>query len=178
MMLIVFVGTGVSLYKHRFPDISKDHIDFKRSSKPRKIHTHKNMVLVQISGAVYFPGVYTLLEGTRTHELIQKAGGNRTHAQKEGLNLAKVLKDGQHVIIPSQQTHPITAKVPVISKVDINSATQVQLKSLPGIGPKLASQILLARKKSHGFKSIQDLLKVKGIGPSKLKKIKPYVLAL
>lgn len=63
----------------------------------------------------------------------------------------------------------------VIEKININSADELQLETLPGVGPKVALRITEYRKVNGGFKSVDDLQNVKGIGPKLLQKIKPLV---
>jgi competence protein ComEA len=63
----------------------------------------------------------------------------------------------------------------ILEKVDINSANEMQLETLPGVGPKMAVRITEYRKTNGEFKSVDDLQKVKGIGPKLLQKIKPLI---
>jgi len=78
----------------------------------------------------------------------------------------KIIKDKERIIIEHVPEFP----------VDINSADSTQLVAVPGIGPRIASEILKLRRVKGGFKKIEDLLEVKGLGTARLKKIKPYII--
>jgi competence protein ComEA len=76
---------------------------------------------------------------------------------------------------PSQATPPPAAKAPLQGTVNINTADTTQLTLLPGIGPKAADSIIEYRKSAGDFTSIDDLVKVKGIGPKTMEKLRPYL---
>ena len=78
------------------------------------------------------------------------------------------------VLVPAAS--PATKKPPA-HPIDINSASSVQLQEVPGIGPATADKILLMRKSYGAFKSVDDLLSVRGIGPKRLEKMRKYLVA-
>ncbi|MFC1751860.1 helix-hairpin-helix domain-containing protein [Thermoproteota archaeon] len=156
---------------------------------------HDNLfIYVHIAGCIKKPGVYKLKKDSRLVDLIQIAGNCLENADMDTLNLAQKLTDSQRVFIPPKNTaaslpgtgpHPNTRANPPDSirqnssaktLINLNTATLSELKSIPGIGPKIAQAIVNLRSKHTAFISINDLLNVKGIGPKTLKKISPYIV--
>ncbi len=147
---------------------------------------------VHVKGAVQKPGVYTFPFGSRVEEAVKKALP-RSDADLNALNLAAFLEDGQELFVPSVKaplrtplslvpSTPVLSSSPQIRQntpqppvVRLNTATESDLVRLPGIGPSLARRILEYRRQKGGFKSVDELLEVKGIGPKKLEQIRPYV---
>lgn len=159
-------------------------------------------ILVHISGAVNKEGIVELKIGSRIADAIDKAGGMKEEADIEDINLAYKLEDGMKIHIPTKQeressniteegkTEEITEKYVTTSsgvsaknetkntqnlKININTATQTQLETLPGIGPSTATKIITYRKEKGKFKTIEDIKEVSGIGDSKFEKIKNYI---
>lgn len=149
---------------------------------------------VHVKGAVKKPGVYEFAIGERVEDAIKKAGGSLPTADLDAINLAAFLKDGDEVYVPDRRTRALEAfneasratqlgtatsrtkaKRVVTGKVAINTATAEQLESLPGIGPALAQRIIEHRRQHGPFKSVDELLNVKGIGQKKLEALRPYV---
>lgn len=156
-------------------------------------------IQVYVSGAVREPGIYTLPAGSRTMSALEAAGGMRPDARAERVNLAKKLRDGSHVYVPAVKNTSaatnMTSKKSAQNaqakdtantksswgdfgnadrKVNLNTATQAELIALPGIGPSTANRILALRR-VRAFTKVEDLLQVRGIGESKLNKLRPYV---
>ncbi|MFA0742662.1 MAG: hypothetical protein DFNUSKGM_002789 [Candidatus Fervidibacter sacchari] len=159
----------------------------------QKPATSRPTLKVHVKGAVQRPSVYTLPFGSRVIDAIQKAQP-RPDADLNALNLADFLEDGQEVIVPSKNRlantstlalpSPTTSLLPLQGKrsaktqpkiVHLNSATEADLIQLPGIGPALAKRIVEHRRQIGGFKSVEQLLEVRGIGKEKLEQIRPYV---
>ncbi len=152
-------------------------------------------LIVHVSGAVTQPGVYTLPAGSRVQDAIQAAGGFLEDADPASLNLAAMLEDGAQVIALSQlpATQPtlqptaatrsesialptrIQSPTPKGQKININTATQEELESLPMIGPALAKQIIAYRTAHGPFKKIEDIVDVPGIGPKTFEVIKDLI---
>jgi competence protein ComEA len=134
--------------------------------------------LVHVAGAVRQPGVYRLHDGDRVKDAVERAGGARTGADVNAINLAAKVADGQQVVVPRRG-----AAAPVVgdpgagegavgtatqSPVSLNSATAAQLDTLDGVGPATAQKILDWRREHGGFRSIDDLGEVPGIGPKRM----------
>lgn len=139
---------------------------------------------VDVAGAVRAPGVYTLPPGSIVAEAIAAAGGPAGDADLDRVNKALPLQDGTQVYVPHQaETAPpllVNAVTPPAAPaaasqpraVDLNTATAQELEALPGIGPALAQRIIDARP----YATVEDLLKVKGIGDAIFAKIKDQVI--
>ncbi|MFN3265991.1 MAG: helix-hairpin-helix domain-containing protein [Deinococcales bacterium] len=132
-------------------------------------------IRVSVAGEVAKPGVYTLPWGARAEAAIKAAGGTTQNAELSLFNPAEILGDGEQVRVPSKlassTTNSPSAALPGGERINLNTATQAQLETLPGVGPKMAARIIAARP----LKSIKDLDAVSGIGPSMLRKLEPLV---
>jgi len=143
-------------------------------------------VVVYLTGAVLNPGVYELKEASRLHDVVVLAGGLVDGAAANYINLAAPLKDGTHIHIPfvseidsgeaaritangakdgTEYSNPATTeKLSQSRLVNINTATAAELETLPGVGPVTSKRIIDYREKYGGFKSIEELKNVSGIG--------------
>lgn len=151
----------------------------KSDTKNESSETEKNgEIMVQIVGEVNKPGVYTLKTDDRLRKLIELAGGLTANADEGAINGARRLKDEDMVVIPARQVYS-SAGTPVINqgapalngKVNINTATLEELKTLDGIGDTLAQRIIDFRTNNGLFGDIKDIRKVSGIGESRYKAI-------
>ena len=153
------------------------------------------MIAVHICGAVNQPGVYYLKEKQRVYEGILKAGGFREDADRDYLNQALFLEDGMKVTVPTrEETRELRASEQVSreegfiqeaqlyekarekqQKVDLNTADEALLCTLPGIGESRAKSILAYRKEHGAFEKTEDIMKVSGIKEAAYEKIKDYV---
>ena len=147
-------------------------------------------IMVYVSGEVVKPGVYVLLATARVIDALQAAGGATNQADLVVVNLAAPLVDAAQVFIPRIGSTP-RATLPrphaginlpatgtsggvsgsatsAAGIVDINSATLSDLDALPGVGPSTAQAIIDYRTANGPYASVDDLLNVRGIGPSKL----------
>jgi competence protein ComEA len=143
-------------------------------------------LVINIDGEVAHPGVYTLSVHSRVHDAIEAAGGFSDAANPGSVNLAALLKDGDHIYIPAQISpgeingelgSSVLGLAPdggIISLVNINQAGMEELISLPGIGPVTAEKIILYRQ-DHLFTRIEEIQKVDGIGPATFDQIKIYL---
>jgi len=152
--------------------------------------------MVYVSGEVVKPGVYVLLATARVIDALQAAGGATNHADLVVVNLAAPLVDAAQVFIPRMGSTPrvtlprpraginlpiaggsdgasagagaVGSATSAAGIVDINSATLFDLDALPGVGPSTAQAIIDYRVANGPYASVDDLLNVRGIGPSKL----------
>ena len=176
-------------------------------------------ILIEVSGAVNYPGLYKMPHDSRMLDLIQACGGVSETADLNKINRAAILKDGEKIEVPSlpsakktsasnptpqsqqnpknsppkqsskstnyqsstpipsqtngQQTEQLTSNQP--TPISINTATQAMIETLPGVGPSLAKRIVDYREGIGGFNSINELSQVRGVGPSLLEKIRPFI---
>lgn len=126
----------------------------------------QRMIKVYITGAVKTPGVYEVNESDRLDVLIAQAGGVTTKGDMTGINLAKVLKDGEMIVIPEIGETRIYQGIDILNYGDLD-----EILSVNGIGEVLGKRIIAYREEHGLFSDFQDLLQVDGIGESKLKSI-------
>jgi competence protein ComEA len=141
-----------------------------------------NPILVHISGEVAKPGIYSLPFQSRIKDVVESAGGLTELADDSKLNLAALLTDGQKISVPARPVQPDgrVGSIPevlenVVFPIDLNTASQFELESLPEIGPKTALAILAYRDEHGPLKSVDELLNVPNIGPATLLKIQDFV---
>lgn len=185
-------------------DINTIEISEENETKEQEKVDITKKIMVYITGEVKNPGIYELEENSRIKEVIEKAGGLKETADITDINLATILQDEDKITIPSkeenkqekQNTEKIQSNkqsktteksqntTSILTnatgknqntKVNINTATQTELETLPGIGPSIASKIVSYRKENGKFKSIEEIKKVSGIGESKYANIKELI---
>lgn len=139
-------------------------------------------VTVDVAGKVRRPGVATLPAGSRVVDALRKAGGARGGVDVSGLNLARVLVDGEQILVgrPAapgglSASASTAAPDPTGALVNLNTATAEQLDTLPGVGPVTAQKILDWRGAHGAFSSVDELLEVDGIGEKTLADLAPHV---
>jgi competence protein ComEA len=147
-------------------------------------------VVVHVSGAVASPGVQTLPGDARVDDAVQAAGGPRSSARTDQLNLARPLRDGEQIHVPSASEVAVSAagaggtggagtvggSAPGgAGLINLNRATAAELEELPGIGPVLAERIMAFREANGGFRSVEDLQRVSGIGEKTFAALKDLV---
>ena len=125
-------------------------------------------ILVHILGAVERPGLYSLAEGDRAIDAVAAAGGFLDTADQRQLNLARFVVDGEQIAVPAIGEIPdAAAGVPgtaVGGKVNINTADEAGLDTLPRVGPAMATRIIAYREANGRFITIEDLMNVTGVG--------------
>ena len=185
-------------------DINTIEISEENETKEQEKVDITKKIMVYITGEVKNPGIYELEENSRIKDVIEKAGGLKETADITDINLATILQDEDKITIPSKEenkqekqnteniqsnkqskTTEKSQNTTSIStnttgknqntKVNINTATQTELETLPGIGPSIASKIVSYRKENGKFKSIEEIKKVNGIGESKYANIKELI---
>ena len=162
-------------------------------------------IIVHVSGAVNSEGIVELEENSRISDAINKAGGLKENADTKRINLAFKLEDGMKIYIPvigeivetqdgnnnivDETSKYVTSSSDNVQKtennqkgqqeknekININTATQTQLETLPGIGPSTSLKIVNYRQENGKFKNIEDIKEVSGIGDAKYENIKDLI---
>ena len=146
-------------------------------------------LLIHVAGAVARPGVYELPVGARVADAVEIAGGAQAEADLDRLNLAAKVADGQRVGVP-RKGEPLDDAGAMASGggsadgwadgsggglVNLNTANLAQLETLPGVGPATAAKIVSYRQERGGFKSVRDLLNIRGIGEARFAELRDRV---
>lgn len=134
-------------------------------------------LFVHVYGAVEKPGLYALPPGARVVDAVSAAGGATAEAAQEGVNLARGVTDGEQIGVPTvDELESGEAGGPGGAggqgggageggpPVNLNTADEAELETLPGIGPALAQRVVAWREENGGFANVDDLLAVSGIG--------------
>ena len=155
------------------------------SNEPKRLFVH-------VTGAVVSPGLYELDSGARVADVVAHAGGFTEEAAQESVNLARLLADGEQIYIATRQQVDEggvgAASVPGMSNgssgkpnggaaglVNINTANEAELETLPGIGESTARKIVEDRQSNGMFSTIEDLMRVSGIGAKKFESIQALI---
>jgi competence protein ComEA len=141
-------------------------------------------VTVHVAGAVAKPGVYDLDANARVIDAVEAAGGGAPDADLNRLNLAAKVTDGQRVLVQRPGEAAPGAATPGASEggsadpsglVNLNTASEAELEKLSGIGPSLAQAIIAERERRGGFRSVNELRDVRGIGEKRFADLKDKV---
>ena len=141
-------------------------------------------IYVHVVGAVVSPGLFPLAPGSRVVDALAAAHGFADGADTAGVNLARVLSDGEQLVVPRQGETPaapsgasgaVGGSASPSAPVDLNTATAEQLETLPRVGPSLAARIIAWRSAHGRFTRIADLGRVPGIGDRTLASLTPLV---
>ena len=127
-----------------------------------------------MTGQVRTPGVVRVKHGSRVSEAVDQAGGFTEDADRDSVNLARLVVDGEQIKVPSLNSSKAQDEVPsgqAVTCIDVTQADAQTLQGLDGVGPALAARIVTYRK-SHPITRVDDLVSVPGIGPSILEKIR------
>lgn len=143
-------------------------------------------IVVDVSGKVHHPGIRYLPAGSRVEDALRAAGGIRRGTDVTGLNRARVLTDGEQVVVgfPSlvapaggagTSGGPTAGQPAPGTPVSLGTATVEQLETLPGVGPVLAQHIVDYRTEHGGYRSVDELREVNGIGDRRFADLRPLV---
>lgn len=182
ILLAAVGGTYYGLY-------SEEQAAVLESSSSVKSGPPRQEITVYVTGAVNRPGLVKVPEGARAAEAVNACGGLLPIADSEKINLAQALKDGQQLKVPeknssnskSDRSKNDKSKIDQSKtesgeeKVNINTANEKELDTLPGIGPAMAQRIIEYRETEGAFQSIEDIKKIRGIGEAKFAKLKDKI---
>jgi competence protein ComEA len=191
VILVTLISGTVFLRQEKAAEISLGEavpLEESTAAAPQEAVKEPEEISVYICGYVNNPGVIEVTEGTRLDEGIKLVGGAKPEADLEVVNLAYKLADEDMIYIPKkgEKLEGTGVMVPGVNtiqnvsvgkpgKININTAGESELDSLQGIGPATAKAIIQYRNANGGFKSIEEIKKVKGIGDSKFNSIKDSI---
>jgi len=193
LFISIFLIILVSIFIYSYTkDSSSDFIltnDLYISSTPENVIEEISQIIVHVAGEVINPGLVTLAENSRIDNAISAAGGVTELADVSKINLAYALQDGQKIYIPSIYDEEelvyievsagdnivIPTESPQSNLINLNTATQAELQTLPGVGESTAKKIIDYRTKNGKFKQIEDIMNVSGIGEAKFNAIKDNI---
>ena len=171
-ILLILVGVG-GLFSQKEESVEEIEavVTTVLAEKTEVSTTQETVIFVDIKGAVKNPGVYQMKVGDRVKDALDAAGGLTDEADSQKVNLAKRLEDQMAIVVPKvgEEAEEIPAgetrnEATKEGKVNINTATVEELKTLKGVGEKKAEAIIEYRKKNGSFQTKEDLMKVRGIG--------------
>ena len=151
--------------------------DTSQDAETEDTEEKQEAIYVHVCGEVVNPGVYRLHTGSRIYEALEAAGGLSDEASAEALNQAEQIEDGQQIYVPSREEKEQqilenqSADPEEDGKVNLNTASKEQLKTLNGIGEAKATAIIQYREEHGGFQKIEELMEVEGIKESTFQKI-------
>ena len=151
-----------------WPRVEPEDISFVESGSAE---VRQSEISIHVVGEVVSPGLYQLPIGSRVSDLVEMAGGVSENASMSSVNLARILVDGEQVIVKSS----VEFQQELDSKISINDASADQLDEIPGVGPSIASRIIDHREENGPFSSLQQLTDVSGIGPKMFENIKDLI---
>ena len=142
-------------------------------------------IIVDISGEVYEPKIVTLPEGSRVYQAVELAGGLKKTADREQINQAAIISDGEKIFVPkiganlqSSVTKGVKGQINIKSNlININTADLQLLDEIQGVGPVTAENIILFRETNGKFKTVEDIKNVDGIGDKTYEKLKTQICA-
>lgn len=183
VILIILSLFLIVVYVNSKPidDVSnnKEEIFREQSAAGNTMEQSSSDITVYINGEVKNPGVYKLKQDSRVQDLVKACGGFTNEANSYKLNLAKKLKDEDYIYVDKksdnenlQLQNGLQGETSENAKININTATKEELKTIPGIGDVTAQKIIDYREQNGGFSSIEDLKNVDRIGDKTLEKIK------
>ena len=184
LVVLVVAGVGWAAFSSmRAPafEVHADEAVAPSSSEPEAVEV-KTQVYVYVTGAVANPGVFSLDEGLRVCDAVEAAGGLTEDADASTVNLARVLSDGEHIALPTKaEVETALAQgsaggaAAASSLVNINTADASALETLSGVGSATAQAIISDREQNGPFSTIEDLMRVDGIGEKKFAKLKDSI---
>ena len=174
--LIVVVAVGSHIFRSATP-IPSVVVASQAEAEAENLSVPTLTVVVHVVGAVESPGVIELPENSRIIDALAKAGGAREDAILSGINLARVLFDGEQIVVPSRADEPAAVSIDAPpGLVSLSRGTSAELETLPRVGPATAARIIAWREENGPFTSVDDVLAVSGIGPATLEGFRALVV--
>lgn len=182
--VVVFIAAAIFTGTRSQTVTVQHEADTATTESPVLAETSSGRVFVHVVGAVHKPGVLELKANARVVDAIEAAGGVIEGAALSAINLARVVTDGEQISVPTEEMVSAAAAAGTPSAagaaggnalLNLNSADANSLESLPGVGPALAARIIDWRGSNGGFRTVDDLNQVSGIGDKLLERIRSLV---
>lgn len=181
IIIVIMVLAGLGFYKsnNSGDEVDQNLLQFANTNIEETANFSKE-IYVHIDGEVINPGLYKLTTNDRVNDLLVIAGGATDKASLKDINLARRLEDEMKIYIPSKDenlSNEVSDQSGISSssgKVNINTATKDELKTLPGIGDSRADEIIRYRENT-GFSKIEDIKNISGIGDKTYEKLKELI---
>ena len=174
---LLVLAVGYRVLANRSPE--PPPVAVERGAAAKAPRAHAARVYVHVAGAVRRPGLYRVRESMRVGAAVERAGGPTGKADLAATNLAARVQDGQQILVPARgaTAAPVAAVgtgAPA-GPISLAGATQAELEELDGIGPTLAARIVEYRDEHGGFRSVEELGEVEGIGEVRLEALREAV---
>lgn len=166
------LAVGAYVFRQSPPDVVQVPVE---TSPAGEDSARGGVVFVHVVGAVERPGLVEVPAESRVLDAIEKAGGASANAALEGVNLARIVFDGEQIVVPVAGEGVPLASTSGSGLISLSSADLETLDTLPRIGPATAARIIAWREENGPFRSIEDLLAISGIGEATLEGLKPLV---
>lgn len=181
---LVIILVGANYLRSHLSTAGREEVPAVTMGLKEERNTSSARLKVHIIGAVARPGLYEAEPGSRVADALALAGGPTPTADLNQVNLAAKIADGQQLVVPetgaagtaATGAGGLGASGAAGQPVNLNLATLAQLEELDGVGPKTAQKIIEYRDSHGGFKSIEEMMEVPGIGPAKFEQIKGQVV--
>ena len=177
---IMALGLLVKPYFEKDPFL----VDIVQNNNPESTSIVTPKITIHIAGAVDHPGVYEVPAHWTTLDLLTHIKV-QPNANLDKLKLATPLKPNTRITVSKHKPHKNKKRVrqsqknqippQITQKININTASEKKLETIPGVGPVTAQRIIKFRQKSGRFNTLKDILQIKGIGPKTLKKIERFI---
>ncbi|MHC5227620.1 helix-hairpin-helix domain-containing protein [Enterococcus sp. LJL99] len=186
--LVVMVSILVSLLAFYYQKLTINDADnlevIKNSSQGQSsemVTGSTPLLYADVKGAVKKPGIYQIDEEMRVWDVVQLAGGVQEKADTKNVNFAEKVSDQMVIYIPNEgevvelDQETTSEKMKQSNKVNLNTADETELQTLTGIGQKKAQEIIAYREENGGFKAIDELKNISGIGDKTFEKLKESI---
>lgn len=173
LAFVIFIAT-VGSFQSDEPFLAVDASSSEVSAVPSdQSFTESDMVTVHVAGSVQSPGLIDILAGARVADAVEAAGGPLETASLDAINLARVVIDGEQIFIPDMTE--VSSGSQSSGLININTSSAEELTKLPRVGPALSERMVAWREQNGGFKTLEDLMQVSGIGPKVFEDLKEQV---
>ena len=180
---LIFLAVGIGM-EYRMKVAPKTEVEIIKN-EGRVMDESRGKILVDVGGAVEKPGVYELEVGARIKDVLVMAGGLSAKADREwvekNLNQAGEVWDEMKIYVPElggvlgDSSKRSSSNQTISNMINLNTASQGELEELPGIGPAMAGRIIEYREVNSGFRHVEEVKLVKGIGDKLFEKMKDKI---